>query len=529
MTSTLTRWAQHATLVPSEDVDRGDGADVVTFIESTCRVTKESVGGSTGELLRLRPWQQRLTHELFARKANGRFRHRQALIGVPRKNGKSGLAAGWALSQLFMGPSGGEVYICAGDRKQAGIVFGDARRMVEMSPELSAMAKCFRDTIEIPQTGSILRALSAEAYTKEGLNPSAIVFDEVHVQPNRELWDVMSLATGARVEPIMVGITTAGVRYDSSGSDSLCFTMYEYGKQVASGEVSDPTFYFAWWEAPEGSDHRDPAVWETTNPGYDDLVAAEDFHSAILKTPEPEFRIKRCNQWVSTATAWLPVGAWDACQTDDRIHDLADVVLGFDGSFNNDSTALVAVSIEEVPKVTVVQAWERPQMAGHDWQVPIVDVEAMIRAACKRWQVKEIVCDPFRWARSMQILAEEGLPMVEFPQNQTRMTPATQRFYEAVVNKAIGHDGDQRLARHMTNCMLKTDSRGSRLSKDAMNSSRKIDLAVAAVMAFDRAASYEPAPTPNFYSWADLDEEEGSDAATPPEDQGLDPWAVGPR
>ncbi len=492
------------TTVDPADVARGDGGDVAEFIEATCRVTKESVGGSTGELIRLRPWQKQLTSELFARRADGRFRHRQALVGVPRKNGKSGLAAGWALSQLFLGPSGGEVYICAGDRKQAGIVYGDARRMVEMDPDLSGMAKCFRDVIEIPSTGSVLRALSAEAYTKEGLNPSATIFDEVHVQPNRELWDVMSLAMGARVEPLMVGITTAGVRYDSTGSDSLCFTMYEHGKRVAAGEIDDPSFYFAWWEAAEDADHRDPQTWRDSNPGYDDLVAAEDFQSAIIRTPEAEFRVKRTNQWVATGTTWMPTGAWDACKLAGAIEDLSDVVLAFDGSFNNDSTALVAVSIADVPRIQVVEAWEKPAEATQDWQVPIVDVEKSIRDACRRWSVKEIVCDPYRWARSYQILEDEGLPIVEFPQSPARMTPATQRFYEAVVNRTLVHDGDPRLARHVGNCVLKIDSRGSRLAKDARNSSRKIDLAVTAVMGLERAKCYEPAPTPGFYSWADL-------------------------
>jgi hypothetical protein len=212
------------------------------------------------------------------------------------------------------------------------------------------------------------------------------------------------------------------------------------------------------------------------------------------------------------------------------------VCLGFDGSFNNDSTALVVVRTGEAlnfdpddpahadldeeererlaeemnaglrrPHIDVVQAWERPKEAAPDWSVPILEVEEAIRFACRRWQVREIVCDPYRWARTYQVLEDEGLPIVEFPQSPARMIPATTRFYEAVMNGSLTHSGDPRLARHMTNCVIKTDSRGSRLSKDAKASPRKIDLAVAAVMALERAVQEpERVPEPQFFAWSDL-------------------------
>jgi Phage terminase-like protein, large subunit len=500
----------YLTPVPAADIALGDSAEFAEFTKFL-RVTKDSVGGAAGEPMIMRPWQSAMMGRLFARKANAehRLRHRQALIGVPRKNGKSALGAGVALYGLAFGPSGGEVFSCAADKEQARIVFGTAKKMLELEPQFGALFKTYRDAIEFPTTGSVYRVLSAEAFTKEGLNPHLVLFDEVHAQPSRELWDVMALATGARLEPLIVGITTAGVKSDSSGQDSLCYSMYQYGQRIVSGEIDDPSFYFEWWGAPEGADHRDPAVWAGANPGFGDIVSADDFHSAVLRTPEAEFRTKRLNQWVSTAQTWLPGGAWDACADAEReIPDGADVVLGFDGSFNNDSTALVVVTIptdSEAPHVDVVAAWERPQNGGQEWAVPIFDVEDKIREACRRWQVREIVCDPFRWARTYQILEDEGLPVVEFPQSPSRMVPATQRFYESVMNKTLTHSGDARLSRHMDNCVIKTDSRGSRLSKDAKGSPRKIDLAVSAVMALERAhAEPEPEPVPMFFNWADL-------------------------
>jgi phage terminase large subunit-like protein len=164
------------------------------------------------------------------------------------------------------------------------------------------------------------------------------------------------------------------------------------------------------------------------------------------------------------------------------------VVLGFDGSYRGDTTALVAVEVSDKPHVVVAGLWEKPETAAQDWAVPVLEVEQSIRNACQRWNVIEIACDPYRWARSYQILEAEGLPVVEFPQSPARMVPATQRFHEAVTNLAITHDGDPRLARHIANCVLKVDQRGSRLSKESKGSARRIDLAVAAVMAADRAA-----------------------------------------
>lgn len=461
------------------------------------------MAANSGAPLALRGWQRDILGHLLARRRDGRLRHRQGLVGLARKNGKSSLGAALALYGLLSdypeGPQGREVYSCAGDRDQARIVFGTARRMIELEPELAGVTRLFRDAIEVPKTGSVYRVLSAEAYTKEGLNPTLVVFDEVHVQPNRELWDVMALAAGARPEPLMVGITTAGVRYDSSGRDSLCYQLYEHGRRVASGEVDDPSFLFAWWEPgiPE-ADHLDVATWREANPGFADLVSEEDFRATATRTPEHEFRTKRCNQWVTASEAWLPHGAWEACAEPGPVPDGARVVLGFDGSFNNDCTALVAVEVAEKPHVDVVELWEAPTQEGHDWRVPVIEVEDAIRASCRRWQVVEIACDPFRWARTYQVLESERLPVVEFPQSPQRMTPATQRFYEAVVNGQLTHSGDPRLARHVGNCIFKVDSRGSRIVKEHRNSSRRIDLAVASLMAVDRACWHAQQPAPFF-------------------------------
>lgn len=479
------RWLSN---VPAADLKRSRGINVVDFSQTLCKITKDSIAGDAGTPMIFRPWQTELTRHLMAVKSDGTFRHKVALIGLPRKNGKSAWLSALALEHLVLGPQGGEVYSCAADRDQARIVFGTAKRMIEMQPELSEFLNVYRDAIYNPKTGATYRALSAEAFTKEGLSPTFVAFDELHAQPNRELFDVMSLAMGARREPQLIAITTAGVKTDTSGKDSLCYSLYNYGKKVALGEIDDPSFFFAWWEASENADHRALETWRESNPGFDDIVAADDFESVINRTPESEFRTKRCNQWVSTSDTWLPVGSWELCADAREIDKDVSVVLAFDGSFNGDCTAIVGVTVEDKPHVFVVQSWEKPDGEAADWQVPILEVEDTIRNACMEFQVLEIACDPYRWARTFQVLEDENLPVVLFPQSSARMTPATTRFFEAVMNKSLTHDEDARLARHVSNATLRTDSRGSRLQKENKNSARRIDLAVAAVMGLERAS-----------------------------------------
>ena len=477
--------------VAEADLKRSRGNDIADFAEALCKITKDSIAGHAGEDLIFRPWQRELTKQLFAVKADGTFRHRIGLVGLPRKNGKSAWLSAIALESLVLGAQGGEIYSCAAEKEQAKIVFNTAKEMVRLHPELSELLTVYKDTIHNPKTGSVYRALSSDAFSKEGLNPTLVCFDELHAQPNRELFDVMSLAMGARIEPMLVAITTAGVKSDNSGKDSICFSLYEYGKRIALGEVDDPSFFFAWWEANNDGDYRDPNAWKEANPGFDDIVAADDFASAILRTPEAEFKTKRLNIWTSTSDTWLPHGAWDVLSDPREIPDGTDVVLGFDGSFNGDCTAIVAVSVEEVPHIMPVAVWEKPDEADASWQIPVLEVEDAIRAAATRWQVLEIACDPYRWARTFQVLDDEGLPVVTFPQTASRMTPATTRFFESVVNSTLTHNGDARLARHIANAQLRTDNRGSRLAKEAKGSKRRIDLAVSSVMALERASWWQ--------------------------------------
>lgn len=495
--------------MPEADRLRGDGDDVLALIRAYGRITKDSIAGHTGDPLASMKWQERLIGDVFARTANGRRRHRTAMIGVGRKNGKTGLMAPIALYGLMLDGSGAEVYSCAADRDQARLIFGAAKRTVELDPELSTVLKTYRDAIEYPATGSIYRVLSSEAYTKEGLSPTMVLADELHAWPNRDLYDVMALAMGARVDPLMLIVTTAGVRTDTTDADSIAYTLWQYGCRVASGEVDDPTFYLAWWSAPGGCALDDRAAWSDANPGLGVVLDPDELGGQAKKAmaggmSEAEFRIKRLNQWVaSTDQPALPGRSWEACAAPRTVDRGTPVVLGFDGSWTGDSTAIVGATIEAVPHLFVVESWERPSDNPH-WRVDAATVDAAVRRAMVTYDVAEFAADPHEWRASLQAWEADGLPVTEWVTGSLpRIIPAWKDFYAAVMEGRITHDADPRLARHVGNAVLRIDRHGARPTKEHKDSTRKIDLLIAAVIAYDRAAarSRMTSPVP-LVAWA---------------------------
>lgn len=444
------------------------------------RVLHHAKGRWAGKRFILEPWQEDdLIRPLYGTVApDGRRQYKEALYGIARKNGKSGLAAGLALWHLtYGGEPGGEVYSLAASRDQARIVYDVARAMVAASPLLAKRIRSYRSVLEDPVTGSIYRVLSRESRTAHGYNPNFVVVDELHCHPDGDLYEAMRTASGARAEPLLVSITTAG-----SDKASFAHRMYERGR---AGE--DKRLLFRWYEAPTGCDLDDAGARVAANPAswVTDEFLEEQRHAAGLS--ENGFRRLHLNQWTDVTEAWLPFGLWDSRQTIRPLVDGEEVILGFDGAYSNDSTGLVACTLDG--HLAVVDAWERPAgLAGDGWRVDIAQVEDAVRAACRRFTVLELVCDPYRWQRSMQAWEAEGIPVIEWPTSSpARMVPATQKFTEAVFDGRLSHDGDPRLARHIGNAVLKTDRLGPRVVKEHKLSSRKIDLAVCAIIAYDRA------------------------------------------
>ena len=487
--------------------DNTDGLDACDLIESYVRLTK---GPLAGQLMQLRMWQGDLVCDVLRLDEDGMRVYQTYLVLVSRKNSKSLLGAGFAIDGL-LDEQGAEVYSAAGDKDQAKLVFAEVRKAVEASPDLDAsqggLFKVYRDAIEYPATSSVYKALSSESFTKEGLNPSRVLFDELHAQPNWELWNVLNQGSDTRDQPLVLAISTFGVMTDITGGTSVCKAQHEYVEKIMSGEITDPRFgarvYATKGYQAKGFDYRDPRNWAPANPALGDFLHLEKMVATCQKMPEADFKTKRLNIWVHSATPWLPDGAFAACEDPDRtIPDHTRVVLSFDGSRTGDCTGITVCTIEERPHLDVVDLWEKdPQ--DQNWRVPRAEVKDKVREACRRWDVAEIAWDEYLWLDAAEELEEEGLPVAVFPQTMQRMGPATQRFYELVVDKGLTHSGDPRLLRHVNNAILKRDSRGARIAKDKPDSPRKIDLAVDAVMGVERSAWHfrneqQEAPTPMF-------------------------------
>ena len=464
-----------------------DGVRVADFASSFMHVSK---GIRAGEALHLTPWQAKLLDNLFERRADGLLRYKRSVIGLGRKNGKSLLGSLIALYGLIEGEHGAEVYSAAGDRRQARVVFDEAKWQVQQSPALSGICKVYRDVIEVPSTHSIYRVLSSDAKLQQGLNPSTVVFDELHVQPNAELWDALTLGSGARRDPQIVAITTAG--FDMS---SICGLLYGYGQKVCRGEIDDETFGFWWWEAAEGCDLADRGAWLEANPNLaEGLLDPEDMELAVRQTSEVSVRRYRLNQWVRTAAdSWLPQGAWELCRGDSNLVDGAPTWIGVDMALKRDTTAAVAVQHVDGKIHTQAKIW-LPDGGVMD----VAAVESHLLEMSQRYDVQEVAYDPAFFQRSAEALSEQGMPMVEFPQSPQRMIPACGHLYEMIVNQRLVHDGSPVFSDQVLSAAQRVKDNGWTLSKG--KSKRKIDAVIALAMAVDRATmTHEPVANPGFF------------------------------
>ncbi len=453
---------------------RGGSARVIVFIERYCRVPKGSKGAAAGSPVKLRPWQVEVIEGLYG----GERRPRQGLVSISRKNGKTFLAAALALYHLVGdGEQSAEVLVVSSDVRTALVTFRLARRMVELDKRLSAVVEVHKDRLYHRASDSVMEVLSGDASKAQGRNPSFAIVDECHVT-DPECWDALALGQATRVRPLILGISTECAPGDP---ENLMARLVEHGRRGG-----DPDFYFREWTARPGCDLQDREQWAAANPMLGDTLDEGHLAALVRTTREAAFRRYHLNQRVAEAGAWMPPGAWEACGEPGGIADGADVVVALDGSFSQDATGLVAATVSERPHLDVVALWE-PPTGDPEYRVPVHAVEQAIREACRRWNVREVVADPYRWTRTLQALEAEGLPMVEMPQSAQRMSPATTGLYEAVVNREVSHSGDPDLARHVANAHVRDDGRGVRLAKKRRESRRRIDLAVCAVMAHGRA------------------------------------------
>ncbi|MBR3747444.1 MAG: terminase large subunit [Selenomonadaceae bacterium] len=494
------------------DADKADFA--VNFIQCLCH-TKGRWAGTPFELL---PWQEQVIRDLFGTiKANGYRQFNTAYIEIGKKNGKSELAAAVALLLLCAdGEERAEVYGCAADRQQASIVFNVAADMVRMCPALAKRVKIldsYKRLIFQP-TNSFYQVLSAEAFSKHGFNISGVVFDELHVQPDRRLFDVMTRGSGdARTQPLYFLITTAG-----NDTNSICYEQHQKAVDIIEGRKHDPTFYPCIYGAAEDEDWTSPEVWKKANPSLGITIDIEKVKAACesaKQTPAEEnsFRQLRLSQWVKQETRWLSVSKWDACKVDFSESDLEGRICygGLDLSSTTDLTAFVLVFPPEndddkffvlpyfwLPEETIDLRVKRDHVPYDIWErdgflnvtegnvVHYGAIEEFILQLAERYQIESISYDRWNATQLSQNLEDEGLTMVQFGQGFGSMSAPTKEFEKLVLEKKIAHNGHAVLRWNIDNIIVRRDSAGN-IKIDKAKSTEKVDGAVALVMSLDRA------------------------------------------
>ena len=492
-----------------------DAADfAVMFIESLCH-TKGTWAGKKFELI---DWQEQIIRDLFGTlKPNGYRQFNTAYVEIPKKQGKSELAAAVALLLCCGdGEERAEVYGCAADRQQATIVFDVAADMVRMCPALNKRVKILASQKRIiyTPTNSFYQVLSAEAYSKHGFNIHGVVFDELHTQPNRKLFDVMTKGSGdARMQPLYFLITTAG-----TDTNSICYETHQKAKDILEGRKIDTTFYPVIYGADESDDWTDPRIWRKANPSLDITVGIDKVEAACNSAKqnpgeENSFRQLRLNQWVKQAVRWMPMDTWDACAFAVNEDELEGRVCygGLDLSSTTDITAFVLVfppQDEDDKYIILPYFWvsedtldlrvRRDHVPYDLWErkgylqttegnvVHYGYIEKFIEKLGERFSIREIAFDRWGAVQMVQNLEGMGFTVVPFGQGFKDMSPPTKELMKLVLEQRIAHGGHPVLRWNMDNIFIRTDPAGN-IKADKEKSTEKIDGAIATIMALDRA------------------------------------------
>lgn len=498
----------------SSAYDKSAADYAVAFIENLCH-TKGTWAGKPFELI---DWQEQIIRDLFGTlKPNGYRQFNTAYIEIPKKQGKSELAAAVALLLTCGdGEERAEVYGCAADRQQAAIVFDVAADMVRMCPALSKRVKILASQKRLiyTPTNSFYQVLSAEAYSKHGFNIHGVVFDELHTQPNRKLFDVMTKGSGdARMQPLYFLITTAG-----TDSHSICYETHQKAKDIIEGRKIDPTFYPVIYGADESDDWTDPKVWKKANPSLDITVGIDKVKAACESAKqnpgeENAFRQLRLNQWVKQAVRWMPMEKWDKCAFSVDEDELEGRVCygGLDLSSTTDITAFVLVfpPLDEedkyiilpyfwIPEDNLTLRVNRDHVPYDVWEqqgflqttdgnvVHYGFIEQFIERLGERFNIREIAFDRWGAVQMVQNLEGMGFTVVPFGQGFKDMSPPTKELMKLVLEQKIAHGGHPVLRWNMDNIYIRTDPAGN-IKADKEKSTEKIDGAVATIMALDRA------------------------------------------
>lgn len=505
-------------MLPTSHYDKKKADRAVTFIENLCH-TKGKWAGTPFWLL---PWQEQLIRDIFGIvKPDGNRQFRTAFVEICKKVGKSELAAAVALYLLYADnePSA-EVYGAAADRQQASIVFDVAKQMVEMSPALMKRSKLMGATKRIVNysNAGYYQVLSAEVGGKHGFSVSGLVFDEIHTQPNRQLYDVLTKGSSdARQNPLHFIITTVG-----NDRHSIAYELHTKAVDILEGRRVDPTFYPVVYGLKDDEDWEDEANWYKVNPslGYTvDIERLRDAYREAKQNPADEITFKwlRCNMWVSSTVAWIPDAIYMRGNEPIDMDALAgrDCYAGLDLSSTGDITALVLIfpprDEEEkyvllpyfwIPEETIprrVKAnsvpydiWEKQgYIMSTEGNVIHYDfIEKFIMDLSEKYHILEIAVDRWNATQMIQNLEGEGFTIVPFGQGFSSMSAPTKEFYRLLMEGRIIHGGNPVLRWMAGNVVIDTDPAGN-IKVTKAKSKEKIDGIVAAIMALDRCIRQE--------------------------------------
>lgn len=485
--------------------DASAGEDVCDFLEAFCRQSK---GRWAGDPLRLLDWQRDFLMRLHGwMRPSGRRRFREGYLEVPKKNGKSTLISGLALYHLVAdSEAGAEVYCCAVDKEQASIVFGEADKMVESSPDLSSRLERIpsQKTILHPGSGSKLKAQSADVPSKDGLNASATFFDELHRQKTASMWRIYQHAGATREQPLLLAITTAG-----DDLTSICRQQHDYAVGVNTGTIEDTSFLGIIYCADASDDLDDPAVWAKANPSLGQTLDPEEFRRALRKaqaTPSEwhDFLRLRFNIWAQSSASFLPIETWQslAAQIDRSSLRGRKVWGGLDLSTTTDLSALAWLFSDGTVLLRAwlpqdgIQARERkdkvPYRAWADagWLTltpgPVIDYQYIRRAIladAALYDVVQIAIDPHNATQlAIQLGEDDGIPVEFLRQGFLSLNQPTKELERLVLGGELRHEASPVMARAVEKAIAETDAAGNyKLSKK--KSTERIDPVAALVNA----------------------------------------------
>lgn len=494
-----------------------------------------------GQPLVLLDWQHSLLWDVYGTVNDRGYRqYRYAYLEMPKKNGKTTMIAGIGLYHLVCDGPGGQIYCCAADKKQAGLVYKAACAMIDQDPELAEVLKVKDSTKEIINrlTGTTMTVLSAEAYSKHGINPTVVIFDELHAQPNRELYDVMTFGAGAaRKEPLWWIITTAG---DDPDRHSIGWEIHDKALKLQAGSMVDPTWYVRVYGVPDdfGTDKDKPEenifdeeLWFRINPSLGHTISIESVRQEAVAAMNSEateklFRWLRLNQWVSLKRiGWQPLTLWDKTAGKWGLTELIGkrCYPGLDLSSTTDITGAVYLfppqdGFEDwrfihdawIPEDNMKARVARDHVAYDRWvdqkhliATPgdVIDydfVEARLLQANKQYDIQTLGTDPWNSRMLTQRLMREGIEVIEIAQNMAQMSPAM-KMVETLMKKGKMTHEITPLARWCWgNVRVAVD--GNDNIKPMKNKSiGRIDLTVALINAMATAMLYEEIDNGSVY------------------------------